>query len=577
MPKKSSISLDIGKLFGFWKILEAPDKGRVLCLCTGCNISQKQVLVSVLRRGRSKSCGCKEKDIAAQAFLEKYGVDNPFKKKEIREKAKKTMIEKYGVSYSGQSEELNEKRKATCLEIYNTTTNLTTYQFRAKTQQTSIAKYGTDHPSQNNAVKAKGARTRLQKYGAEHYLQSNEGKQRFVNTSLERYQTANPAKAEEVRKKKKQTNLEKYGVESYLSTNEFQEKKTTTMLEKYGVEHYSQTPEYKQNQKQHYNLLRNEQTVTELARHYDVCHTTLHNVYRDYGEDAVFKYCEQNSDQRRIYSTELAMINLLAGTFENLTRFDKFPPNCRYKPDFRLEKNGKVLYVNIDGLYDHSIIGRSVKGRKDYHFKMREAFINNGDTLFQFREDELRDSPLIVKSIILNYFGVHDQRYNARELKIKEVSKAEATEFFQVNHLMSSHQSAKAFGLFTKDNELVSLISIRYQKKGILEIARFGSKNFCSVRGGFSKLLKHVEKIYKPKVIMSFCDLRYASGMSYDRLGFTLVSTTLGFEWTDKVKTYNRLRCRANMDERGLSQEQYAEELKWAKIYDAGQAKYIKS
>jgi hypothetical protein len=485
------------------------------------------------------------------------------------------MIERYGVAYSGQSKELSEKREATCLKKYNARTNLSTDDFKEKARQTNLEKYGSEHPSKTQEVKNKAVRTRLQKYGVEYCLQTTGSKQKLQQTNLEKYGTTNPAQAEIVKQKKEETILKRYGVEHYSSTQDFQEKRSTTMLERYGVEYYSQTPQYKQDQRQHYNLLRDESTIAELARHYDVCNTTLHNVYRDYGEDAVFEYCRQNSGKKRIFSTELAMINLLIDQFENLTKFDRFAPNCRYKPDFKLEKNGKILYVNIDGLYDHSIEGRSVKGRKDYHLKMRERLKQNEDTLFQFREDELRDRPFIVKSIILNYFGVHNKKYNARALEIKEVSKKDVESFFKENHLMGSHQSAKGFGLYA-DDELVSLMSVRYQKKGTLEIARFGSKNFCSVRGGFSKLLKHVEKLYQPKITMSFCDLRYASGMSYDKLGFALESTTLGFEWTDKVKTYNRLRCRANMDERGLSQEEHAKELKWSKIYDAGQAKYVK-
>jgi hypothetical protein len=39
---------------------------------------------------------------------------------------------------------------------------------------------------------------------------------------------------------------------------------------------------------------------------------------------------------------------------------------------------------------------------------------------------------------------------------------------------------------------------------------------------------------------------------------------------------FNRLTCRANMDERELSEKEYAAEQGLFKIYDAGQAKYIK-
>ena len=75
--------------------------------------------------------------------------------------------------------------------------------------------------------------------------------------------------------------------------------------------------------------------------------------------------------------------------------------------------------------------------------------------------------------------------------------------------------------------------------------------------------------------ITSFVDLRYGSVKSLQKMGFTHVSTSLGWKWTDYQNTFNRLHCRANMDERSLTQEDHAKELKLVKIYDAGQAKLI--
>jgi len=53
-------------------------------------------------------------------------------------------------------------------------------------------------------------------------------------------------------------------------------------------------------------------------------------------------------------------------------------------------------------------------------------------------------------------------------------------------------------------------------------------------------------------------------------MGFKLEGITLGWKWIDYKYTYNRLQCRANMDDRKLSEKEYAKERKWYKIYDAG-------
>ena len=121
----------------------------------------------------------------------------------------------------------------------------------------------------------------------------------------------------------------------------------------------------------------------------------------------------------------------------------------------------------------------------------------------------------------------------------------------------------------------ICAISVRRNNDGI-EIARFGSLINTRVVGGFTKLLKYVESIYNPKEIVSFCDLRYGTGDVYRQAGFELISITPGWSWTDHHQIFNRLQCRANMDHRRLSCEEYAAELKWYQTFDAGQAKFVK-
>ena len=135
------------------------------------------------------------------------------------------------------------------------------------------------------------------------------------------------------------------------------------------------------------------------------------------------------------------------------------------------------------------------------------------------------------------------------------------------------YSPSTSFGLYFQ-GELISVMSVK-RKKGMLEIIRFASKIDMAVQGGFSKLLSHIEKIYRLD-IMSFCDRRYSSGKSYLKCGFKLEGTTLGWSWTDKYNKYHRMKCRANMDSRKLSQAEHASELQWYKLYDAGQDKYTK-
>ena len=410
--------------------------------------------------------------------------------------------------------------------------------------------YGVENISQVESIKQKKRET----------LQSNFGEQGLRHPKILR--------------KKEQTCVDNYGTTNPRQNLLIKEKGKQTCLLKYGTTHPNKRPSYRITKG---IVLTNQEPLQTICEKYEVPKSSGVKIYNEYGEYAFLKWCEAYKS-KRVYSTEACLIALLQDTFPNLTTFDKQPIEFKLnrRPDFRIELNNKVLYINTDGLYDHMNDGRRNLD-KGYHLELAQSFKVNNQTIFQFRSDELRSKPNIIKSIILNYFGLHTSKYSARSCFIRPIATKDANLFFLEHHLMGHYNSTKTYGLYTKDNELVSCLSIRSHKKdNSIEIARFASKLNSSVRGGFSKLLNYITKLHNPSKIISFCDLRYSTGESYKRLGFELKDISLSWRWTDCHLTYNRLQCRANMDARKLSEAKYAEELKWHKIYDAGQAKYIK-
>lgn len=323
-------------------------------------------------------------------------------------------------------------------------------------------------------------------------------------------------------------------------------------------------------------LLSTGERLRDLCRQVGIeNHSHAVRLYHQYGEDFIKRYLNEY-DGPKIFSTEQAFMEAMRSVLPDIERYDKAPKEFKLnrRPDFRLTYNDKVLYVNIDGLFSHSEKGRR-KLNNNYHLELWQNFVQNKQMIFQFREDEVRDSPEIVRSIVSNYLELPPVvKIYARTCVFKKVSGQTANRFFDKNHLMSSFNSATAYGLYLQ-KKLVACMSVRQTGKG-LEIARFASLLNHSIVGGFSKLLKHIVGIYDPTFIQSFCDLRYSTGQSYNQLGFKLESITLGWRWTDGHNSFNRLKCRANMDIRKLTQKEYAKELGWYKIYDAGQAKYVK-
>lgn len=112
------------------------------------------------------------KEKRKQTFIEKFGVDNPSKSPEIRNKTKETCEERYG-GIGFKSEKLREKNKKTMIE----------------------------------------------KYGVEYYLQSDEGIKKLKETKLERYNDENYNNFEKGLLSKQST-IKQHKINGYTTQNE---------------------------------------------------------------------------------------------------------------------------------------------------------------------------------------------------------------------------------------------------------------------------------------------------------------------------------------------------------------------
>ena len=96
-----------------------------------------------------------------ETLTKKYGVDNPMKVNEIKEKVKETMLNKYGVEYAAQSKEIYEKVKETNLKKYGCEYSFQNEEVKKKikesTKRNSLEKYGVPHHTQKNIIKTVSA------------------------------------------------------------------------------------------------------------------------------------------------------------------------------------------------------------------------------------------------------------------------------------------------------------------------------------------------------------------------------------------------------------------------------------
>jgi hypothetical protein len=516
----------IGKTFGWLKILEirAP---KVLCLCVGDGPHKGEAgTIGVWKHRsdvtslKSTSCGCMRKK-KLESTLKEQGVwsDRAGERNGLVVLTKKINSNTY--AYRCDCGNTGEVSLPNWISGDQKSCGCSTVELR---KQTNLEKYGVENPMQDNEIKDRHKETVLEKYGAENVFATEGVKRKITETSLKKYGTTSPMKNREVSMK-----ITKHVLSSGVSVNEY--------------------------------LIKNQ-----------IPYANALNVLKNHGEEAFLEYVESYED--KITSLEIAFQILMKSHFPDLEHFNKKPaPDLNYHPDFKLTNGDKTIYVNVDGLYPHSM--KNPHMDKHYHFKMREGYSQRGLTILQFTGDEMYYKKQIVKSIVLSKLGIHEKTYMARRLSVGNVPYRSAYKFFEENHLMGMHVGASSIGLYDGE-KLIACMSYK-DRGGYFEISRFATLLNTRVQGGFSRLLSKLKLISSSRLgcvnILSFCDLRYGSGDSYKKCGFQLVGTTLGWNWTDTIsKKLYRWHCKAGG---GKTEKENAQERGLWKIYDAGQAKFV--
>jgi hypothetical protein len=155
--------------------------------------------------------------------LERYGVTNANKNRDVRIKIEETNLKKYGVKYILQNKEIKEKFKQTCLKNNGTEYPMQSKKVKEKSKQTCLKNNGTEYPMQSKKVQKKSKKTCLENYGVENPTKSEEIQNKIKNTFIKNY-GCHPSQCKEIQEKCKITFLKNYGVEYYLQNAEASEK-----------------------------------------------------------------------------------------------------------------------------------------------------------------------------------------------------------------------------------------------------------------------------------------------------------------------------------------------------------------
>ena len=167
--------------------------------------------------------------------IEKYGVDNPLKNKDIRKKIVETCQVRYGGKAPACSEKVREKMKETMTENYQVENPMKNDELKAKQRQSLMDNYGVENPMKHNEIRKKAQDTLENRTGKRHPLQDPDILKKAQQTCFENYGVDHPLQNKDVLQKAQKTCLENYGVRQPLKNSWVLQNMWDNNASKWGV------------------------------------------------------------------------------------------------------------------------------------------------------------------------------------------------------------------------------------------------------------------------------------------------------------------------------------------------------
>lgn len=180
--------------------------------------------------------------------------------------------------------------------------------------------------------------------------------------------------------------------------------------------------------------------------------------------------------------------------------------------------------IEYNGLFYHTeFTGK----HQTYHYDKWLQCKQAGVQLIQIWEDDWNRNEDLIKKMLLHKLGVsNDRKVFARKTVVTNVSTKDAKDFLTKHHIQGYASGSYYLGLVEKTISTVenagtdTLLALMVLKKeqGKLNLVRYATS--CTVVGGFTKLLKHVERNLEYTSLYTFSDNCISDGGLYEHNGF---------------------------------------------------------
>ena len=459
-----------------------------------------------------KSCSVKKR---RETCVEKWGVDNPKKSKDIIEKEKINILNKWGGKHYMLDDNIQKKFK-----------------------ETMILNWGVEWAQQSKDISDKSKSS----------WNLNPRKEEIIEKRSETFRSKSTEEKNEIFLRKKETIIQNWG-----SINQFYTHVNNKIKEKskknWGVEHHLSHPDIIEKRTNKYKETVTNKIKSKLPN--DIVYISRQSNSNNTDNIISLKclVCNNEFYINRQYLVSREKINRdiclkcnprLSGKSlmeSELFKFISENYNGEIKTSDKNVLSGREIDIflpnlnlafEFNGLYWHSELHKE----SNYHQKKTKDCIDLGIELIHIWEDDWLYKNEIVKSIILNKLELSTKIW-ARKCKIKHVDNIESRQFLNDNHIQGFVGSKIKLGLYYNE-ELVSLMtfgslrrSLGYDsKEGYWELLRFCNKSGYSVVGGASKLLKYFINNNYIKSIISYSDNSRGVGNLYKKLNFKFIHET---------------------------------------------------
>jgi hypothetical protein len=187
----------------------------------------------------------------------------------------------------------------------------------------------------------------------------------------------------------------------------------------------------------------------------------------------------------------------------------------------------------------------------------------------------------IIKSRVAMLCGVCNS-LQARKTVARRITKDVANKFLYENHLQSSVNGRYNYGLYYEER-LVAAASFsspriffreNNKKCRSFELLRYANLLHYRIIGGIGKIISLFDKELNPDDIMTYADLDWSQGKSYQTLKFAKVAMTVPQQfWVhkDTMLRYNENKISKELKTTDIP----IKKQDYIKIYNAGNFKYI--